>query len=113
MACAPRLAAGEQMLPGERKSIMLSRVFLVVVAAMSPCCLAGIPPTLYAQDGDSLLTRFRQEGPRAWEQYLARTRRLQGTFTSLLVRLAPKKYTMSEERFEFKQRPGCGLLMRQ
>lgn len=85
----------------------------VILAAFYSCHWNSARPTLLAQDGNSLLKRFQQEGPRGWQQYLARTKRLQGSFKSLGVEVAPNRRTNEDLQYEFKQRPGCALLMQQ
>jgi hypothetical protein len=89
------------------------RLLAVLIAAMAACHWISTCPTLLAHDSNSLLDRFRNEGPPAWQQYLTRAKRLQGTFKDLGIELAPNKQTIRDAMYEFKQRPDCSLLRHQ
>ncbi|MCI0461709.1 MAG: hypothetical protein L0Z62_32560 [Gemmataceae bacterium] len=93
--------------------ITKGRVVAVLIGAIAACPWNSTCPMLLAQDSNSLLERFRKEGPLAWQQYLTRAKRLQGTFKDVAVELAPTKATLREVHCEFKQRPGCSLFMYQ
>lgn len=93
--------------------ITKGRVVATLIAALATCHWNSMCPMLLAQDGNSLLDRFRKEAPPAWQQYLTRAKRLQGTFKDVAVELAPKNATIREVHYEFKQRPDGSLLMYQ
>jgi hypothetical protein len=56
--------------------------------------------------------RFNAEAPKAWERYAVRARRLQGK-VDVTLRTIPGKQVFMDDRYEFKQRDGCCLYMKQ
>jgi hypothetical protein len=92
---------------------MKGRVVAALIAALAACHCNSTSPMLLAQESNPLLDRFREEGPPAWQQYLTRAKRLQGSFKDVAVELAPNKATIREVHCAFKQRPDCSLFMYQ
>jgi hypothetical protein len=68
----------------------------------------------YSQDmSDSLRTRFTQDAPGAWHRFQERASGWQGTMAYQHYHLAPDRKLETRRMYEFKQRPGCLLLMNQ
>ena len=88
---------------------MGSTIRTINVALIAGWVFLSHPGGSHAQGKTSWQARYLEEAPRAWDEYRARVKRLQGsyTFTIRFTSTGETKVTPCE----FKQREGCALFL--